>query len=127
MGRYLIDNNAISNFLSGQLTDNGMNFMAEVVDQIPIISVITQIEALSWVNYDKTKEQVLKNFVHDAIILSLTPEIVEQCVRIRRSKKMKTPDAIIAATAIINDFILISSDNDFTVISGLKVLNPKSL
>jgi predicted nucleic acid-binding protein len=40
---------------------------------------------------------------------------------------MKTPDAIIAATAIINDFILISSDNDFTVISGLKVLNPKSL
>jgi hypothetical protein len=53
-----------------------MNFMAEVVDQIPIISVITQIEALSWVNYDKTKEQVLKNFVHDAIILSLTPEIV---------------------------------------------------
>jgi predicted nucleic acid-binding protein len=127
MGRYLIDNNAISNFLSGQLTDNGMNFMAEVVDQIPIISVITQIEALSWVNYDKTKEQVLKNFVHDAIILSLTPEIVEQCVRIRRSKKMKTRDAIIAATAIINDFILISSDNDFTVISGLKVLNPKSL
>ena len=127
MGRYLIDNNAISNFLSRQLTDNGMNFMAEVVDQIPIISVITQIEALSWVNYDKTKEEVLKNFVQDAIILSLTPEIVEQCVRIRRSKKMKTPDAIIAATAIINDFILISSDNDFTVISGLKVLNPKSL
>jgi predicted nucleic acid-binding protein len=127
MGRYLIDNNAISNFLSRQLTDNGMNFMAEVVDQIPIISVITQIEALSWVNYDKTKEEVLKNFVQDAIILSLTPEIVEQCVRIRRSKKMKTPDAIIAATAIINDFILISSDSDFNAISGLQVLNPKSL
>lgn len=127
MGRYLIDNNAISNFLSGQLTDSGMNFMEEVVDQIPIISVITQIEALSWVNYDKTKEQVLKNFVQDAIILSLTPEIVEQCVRIRRSKKMKTPDAIIAATAIANDFILISSDSDFNAISGLQVLNQKSL
>jgi len=40
---------------------------------------------------------------------------------------MKTPDAIIAATAIVLQYTLISSDNDFKSIPGLKVLNPKEL
>ena len=43
------------------------------------------------------------------------------------SGKAATTTGVLTATANINDFILISSDNDFTVISGLKVLNPKSL
>jgi hypothetical protein len=41
MGQYLLDNSAISTFFSGLFTEKGMNFMAEVLDQTPIISVIT--------------------------------------------------------------------------------------
>jgi hypothetical protein len=58
MGQYLIDNNAISNFFSGLFTEKGMNFMAEVIDQTPTISVITEIEALSWINPDKIKNKL---------------------------------------------------------------------
>lgn len=127
MGQYLIDNNAISNYFSVLFTEKGMSFMAEVFDQTPIISVITEIEALSWINPDKSKEQIVKAFVQDATILALTPEVVTQSISIRRSKKIKTPDAIMAATAIVHNLTLITSDSDFKNIDHLQVIDPLSL
>jgi hypothetical protein len=127
MGQYLIDNNAISNFFSGLFTEKGMGFMAEVLDQIPTISVITEIEALSWINPDKSKEQIVKAFIQDATVLALTPDVVAQCVSIRRSRKIKTPDAIMAATAIVHNLTLITSDSDFNNIAGLNVIDPFNL
>ena len=127
MGQYLIDTTAISNFFSSIFSEKGMNFMADVLDQTPIISVITEIEALSWINSKKSKEQILKAFVQDATILGLTPAVVEKCVSIRRSRKIKTPDAIIAATAIVHELTLITSDSDFDNIEGLNVIDPFNL
>jgi predicted nucleic acid-binding protein len=127
VGQYLIDNNAISNFFSGLFPDRGMDFMAGVLDQTPTISVITEIEALSWVNPDKSKEQIVEAFVQDATVLALTPAVVAQCVSIRRSRKIKTPDAIIAATAIVHNLTLVTSDSDFDNIQGLKVIDPSGL
>ncbi|MES2648411.1 MAG: hypothetical protein V4717_16150 [Bacteroidota bacterium] len=37
-------------------SEEGMAFVAEIIDQTPTISVITQIEALSWVNPDRSRE-----------------------------------------------------------------------
>jgi predicted nucleic acid-binding protein len=127
MGQYLIDNNAISNFFSGHFTEKGMDFMAEVLDQTPTISVITEIEALSWINPDKSKEQIVKSFIQDAIVLALTSAVVTQCVSIRRSQKIKIPDAIMAATAMVHSLTLITSDSDFNNIDGLQVIDPSSL
>ena len=127
MGQYLIDNNAISNFFSGLFSEKGMDFMGKVLDQTPTISVITEIEALSWINHDKNKEQIVKAFVEDATVLALTPAEVAQCVSIRRSRKIKTPDAIMAATAIVHNLTLITSDTGFKNIQGLKIIDPKNL
>jgi predicted nucleic acid-binding protein len=127
MEQYLIDNNVISNYFAGQYSDKGMIFIAEVIDSTPNISVITKIEALSWVALDKNKEEIVKEFISDSNILELTPEVVLQCVKIRRSKKIKTPDAIIAATAIINNLILITNDRDFKGIQKLHTQNPFDL
>ncbi len=124
MAQYLIDNNAISAFFAGTLSEQGMNFMATVIDQIPSISVITEIEALSWVNPDKDKEQIIKTFVADAVVLALTPDIVARCVKLRRSRKIKTPDAIIAATALVNGLILVTNDSVFKKIPTLQVIDP---
>jgi len=124
MGQYLIDNNAISNFFSGLFIEKGMNFMAEVLDQTPVISVITEIEALSWVNPDKSKEQIVKAFIQDATVLALSPAVVAQCIIIRRNRRIRIPDAIMAATAIVHSLTLITSDSDFNNITGLNVINP---
>jgi hypothetical protein len=127
MGQYLIDNNAISSFFSGLLSQKGMDFMAEVLDQSPTISVITEIEALSWINPDKSKELIVKEFIQETTILALTPAVVATCVSIRRSRKMKTPDAIIAATAIVHNLSLITSDSTFNNIQDLHVIDPQTL
>mgnify|MGYP000941454018 FL=1 len=127
MGQYLIDNNAISSYFSGTLSENAMQLMADVIDQIPNISVITEIEALSWINVDKNKERIVQEFINDSHVISLTPAVVKQCVSIRRSQKIKTPDAIIAATAIVHNLTLITSDSDFKNIADLVVLNPNLL
>ena len=108
MGKYLIDNNAIVNFFSQLFTEKGMNFMADVIDQTPINSVITEIEALSWINPDKNKEQIVKAFIQDATVLPLTPAVVVKCVSIKRSRKIKISDAILAATAIVQNLTLVT-------------------
>ena len=104
-----------------------MKFIADIIDQTPNISVITEIEALSWVASEKVKEKILKEFIYDSNILQLTPEVVLQCVKIRRSRKIKTPDAIIAATAIAYNLTLLTNDNDFLGIQKLKLQNPFDL
>lgn len=104
-----------------------MDFMADVINEIPNISVITQIEALPWMSIEKSKEEIIKSFIVDSLIFTITPAVVLQCEKLRRGKKLKTPDAIIAATAIVHKFTLITSDADFSNIPGLKIIDPKSL
>jgi predicted nucleic acid-binding protein len=127
MGQYLIDNNVISNYFSGLLPEKSMRMIADIIDAVPNISVITEIEALSWVHPDKKKERIVKEFIQEANILTITPSIVHQCVKIRRGIKIKTPDAIVAATAIAHDLILLTSDFGFTNIPGLQVTDPAKL
>ena len=124
MGQYLIDNNIISSYFSQTLTEKGLLFIANVLDNTPNISVITQIEALSWINSNKKKESILKEFISESNVLPLNADVVKECVKIRRSKKIKTPDAIIAATAIVNNLTLLTNDKDFDGIQNLKIINP---
>lgn len=104
-----------------------MDFVAEVIDQTPNISVITEIEALSWLSPDKGKEAIVAEFIRDANVLPLSPAVVAQCVKIRRGRKIKTPDAIVAATAIAHGLVLITGDGDFKNIQGLQVIDPRDL
>jgi len=124
MGQYLIDNNVISNYFTESFPQKTMSFISDVMDKIPNISVITEIEALSWIAPDKVYETIIKEFIKDANILPLTKKVVAECVQIRRSRKIKTPDAIIAATAIVYNLTLITNDNDFKNIKHLQTINP---
>ena len=124
MEQYLIDTNVISDYFSASLPSQGLQFMDFVIDEIPNISVISQIELLCW-KTDTVKEQQIKNFIADSIIFDITPNIIAHCVNIRRNKKTKTPDAIIAATAMAHGYTLITNnEKDFTNIAGLKIMNP---
>lgn len=124
MGRYLIDSNVISSYFSELYPEEGMGFITNIIDQKPNISIITEIESLSWVNPDKNKEAIVKMFIEDCNILSLSREVASICVKIRRSRKIKMPDAIIAATAIAHKLTLITRDRDFNNIRGLKIIDP---
>ena len=127
MERYLIDTNVIANYFLNIFSEAGMFFLTNIIDKTPFISVITKIEALSWKSQNIEKENIVKIFVNFSNIIELSDNIVNKCIDIRRICRIKTPDAIIAATAIVNDMILITSDSDFKRIPTLKIINPFNL
>ncbi|MCE2790459.1 MAG: type II toxin-antitoxin system VapC family toxin [Saprospiraceae bacterium] len=127
MEQYLIDTNIVSDYLSASITQKGMALLDDVMNAIPKISIITQIELLCW-NTDQATLQYVKEFINDSIILEINSDVVYHCVSIRNKKKIKTPDAIIAATALGHSYTLITNnEKDFVGIQGLKVLNPFKL
>lgn len=124
MEQYLIDTNVVSDYFSTSLPISGLHFMDAVIDAVPNLSVITQLELLCW-KTDSVKEQRVKDFIEDSVVLDIAPNVIMHCVDIRRNNKVKTPDAIIAATAIAYDLTLISNnERDFSQIIGLKFINP---
>lgn len=124
MEQYLIDTNVISDYFSASLPLSGLQFMDLVIDGVPNLSVISQIELLCW-RTDTAKEQRVKDFIADSTIFDITPDVITHCVNIRRNKKVKTPDAIIAASALAHGFTLITrNEKDYNSIKGLKIVNP---
>jgi predicted nucleic acid-binding protein len=124
MGQYLIDTNAVCDYLTASFSEKGMRFMDGIVDNIPHLSVITQIELLCWKTNPENLQKV-QDFIAASVILGISPEVINHCVTIRKSKKIKTPDAIIAATALALGFFLISNNTkDFENIRKLKTINP---
>ncbi len=127
MERYLIDTNVISDYFSDSFPSSGMTFMDSVLSDIPNLSVITQIELLSWKTNEKTEQSVV-DFVNDSMILGINPKIVALCVKLRKIKKIKTPDAIIAATALAHSYRLVTNnEKDFAGIANLKIVNPHKI
>jgi predicted nucleic acid-binding protein len=89
------------------------------------ISVITQIEVFSWEFPTFEMETTMKIFIYGTTIYKLTREVVYKTIEIRKGRKLKLPDAVIAATALVHDFTLVSkNDKDFKKIPNLKYLNP---
>ena len=126
MERYLIDSNIVSDYLSGALPENGTLFIDNVINAVPNISVITQIEVLCW-DTDEITIALINEFINDSNIYNINNHIVKNCVAIRKGNKIKTPDAIIAATALANNQTLITNnEKDFKNIRGLR-LNPYRL
>ena len=92
MDRYLIDSNVISNYFSSIFSEKAIVFLSHVIDQVPNLSVVAKIEALSWRNPDIAKENIVRLFVDNSNIVALSNIIVDKCIEIRRNCKIKTPD-----------------------------------
>ncbi len=121
---YVIDSNAVIDYLSGQLPAAGMSFMNTIINDIPVISTITQIEVLGFNNPPEI-ETLLTQFIDDSLVITLNDEIVNTTIAIRKKHKIKMPDAIIAATAIVLDYALITRNtSDFKKLNSLKTIDP---
>jgi predicted nucleic acid-binding protein len=124
---YLTDSNVVIDYLAGKLPAAGMELLNGLVDEGMVVSVITKIEVLGC-NLDKDDERVLKGFLDEALVIDIGEEIADTTISIRKSRKIKVPDAIIAATAIVLELTLLTRNlNDFKGIKGLKVIDPWSL
>ena len=119
---FLIDTNIIIYLTQKKLN---INDFAKAGDRL-YISTITYMEALGFPFQNQHEETVITKFCDTFERLFLTKEVEKQVINIRKSHKIKLPDAIIAATAITYQLTFVTCNtNDFKKISGLKILEPE--
>ena len=126
--QYLLDTNVIIDYLQSKLPTSEMQFVSSVVDDISVVSVISKMETLGF-NFPLIKEQTLmETFVNYSAVLDIDERIVKQTILIKKAKRIKLPDAIIVATALVNHLTLITRNiSDFDGVEGLKIINPHVL
>ena len=117
---YLIDTNVILDFMGRKLPAQSEEFLSEIIDDRINLSAINKIELLGFTNV----EQVIIDLVSFAVIYHIDNEIIEKTIELRKKYSIKLPDAIIAATAIVHDLILLSHNfKDFQKITELHFVN----
>lgn len=126
--RYLIDTCAVIKYLTVIFPPKGISFMDYIVDEESVLSFISEIELQVWNPPDPADMVIYTEFIAESHIITVEDAIIKKTIDIRKNQKLKIPDAIIAATAMVNDFTLVSdNDKDFTKVPGLKYINPASM
>ncbi len=111
---YVIDTNVILYFLGGKLAD-------PLPDDGQIsVSVISEIELLSYPSLTVKEEKLIKEFLSDIDVVNLTEDVKNKAIQLRRKYAVKLPDAIIASTALIYQAEFITNDKRLAKISHLK-------
>ena len=89
------------------------------------VSEMTRLEVLGY--WDLTVEQeTFFNAVFSVVrIIPMSKDIIDKAIALRRTRSMKAPDAIIAATAAVNSLELITrNEKDFKHVAEITMTNP---
>ena len=122
---YLLDTNIIIYLINGTLNPVNSRTIQAAANLPACISIITKMEVLGFQPSDPKEAFEYEAFITDSIVLPLSDEIVEKTIQLRKFNKIKLLDAIIAATALTHNLILVTrNEKDFTTIQGLVVSNP---
>ena len=93
--RYLLDTNAIIYLISGRLA-------LPLPEGQYSVSIITEIELLSFSGLSAEEEQKIRELLFLLDRVQLTEAVRDETIKLRRKNRLKLPDAIIAASAMIH-------------------------
>lgn len=110
---YLLDTNIVLYHLGGRLKKPLPNGRF-------IVSFVTEIELLSYPDLTEADELVIRDFLAKIQIVGLNQEIKDRTISLRKGRRLKTPDALIAATAIVYDTCVLTNDTQFQRIGELR-------
>ncbi len=118
----LLDTNILIYYFNGLVDDEKIE---DLLQNSFNISVITKIEFLSWskLNEDEDLDKKARAFVSYATLFDLDEAVAQKTITLRRNFKTKTPDAIIAATALVNDMYVVTNNTSDFELLGLKVIS----
>lgn len=122
----LVDSNVIIDYVSNRIPEKSAKQLDIYFNSNFSVSIISKIEVLGFNTQEYELEQ-LKSFIQLSSIVYIDEAVAGKTIEIRRMKRIKLPDAIIAATALVQNCILLSHNStDFNKIEGLQVLDPYS-
>lgn len=119
--KFLLDTNIVIYFFNG-LTDDAT--LIEILRSSFNISIITKIEFLSWQKLfnDSVLNSKAVEFISNAKVYELDEFVANRTINIRQQHKVKTPDAIIGATAQVHGFEIVTNNVDDFKKMGLEVI-----
>jgi predicted nucleic acid-binding protein len=122
---YLIDTNVIIDAIANKLPDGATQLL---VSNELIVSAVTKIETLGWKNAPKQELNTIYDLMGIAVIVQIDDTVIDKAILIRQRKIIKLGDAIIAATALVHHYTLVTRNiADFKGIEDLKLINPYEL
>jgi len=83
---------------------------------------ITEIELLGKPRIKSTETKVIRQMLDASVKLAHTDAINEKAIALKQRYALKTPDAIIAASALHHELPLLTADTDFSKIKELSII-----
>lgn len=112
-GKYLLDTNVLINAINRKL---------KIPRQDYGISVITEMELLSFPKLTEPEVADIQRLLSNFPIHYITPQIKSLTIDLRRRTSVKLPDCIICATAIQDKRVLVTDDRQLTQIRDVEVI-----
>ena len=125
---YLIDTNVAIEYIGASLPEKALSKLDTIINSQFYISVINKIELLGFSGLTENETEKFTLFIDSAINIGLNRDVVNMTIEIRKAFKIKIPDAIIAATALTYDLVLITRNTaDFKNIPNIRMLESTQL
>ncbi len=106
----LLDTNVVIGLLRGQADSVSLVQAENCVLGEMAISQITRLELLGFPKLAEQEKQTIEKFLRNIQMLPISAEVEAQTIAICQSRKIKLPDAIIAATALAHHLKLLTLD-----------------
>ena len=126
--RWLLDTNVWIDAHAGK-SDAGRVFaQARAVQGTWIgFSAMTKLEALGYSGLTTADDKALRELLAQFEEVPAMPAVIDEAIRLRRLHKLKSPDAIIAATALLQQAKVVTRNTaDFKKVAGLSVLDTQN-
>jgi len=118
MNNYLLDTNSIIYAFNDSFRFPRNNYF---------ISIITEIELLSYHKLTSNEEHILKQALSNFNLINLTDSIKNTTIKIRKKYNLKLPDSIIMATALVQNATLVTSDKKLLNLDFLNTVEYKDI
>ncbi|WP_456461783.1 type II toxin-antitoxin system VapC family toxin [Reichenbachiella sp.] len=87
-----------------------------------VISVITELELLAVPNLSKQEQSLIEQLIDECQVININSSIKKITIEFRKLRKLKLPDAIVAASSFYSKLPLLTADKAFDKIEELDVV-----
>jgi len=127
--RWLLDTNVVIDAFAGRAdTVRAITSARTAALEWIGYSAVTRLEVLGFPGLIAADELGLRNLLGQLSEAPIDAAVIERAIEIRRSVRIKIPDALVAATALIYEANLVTRNTvDFKNIRGVSVLDPATM